>query len=245
MRSITEAQRARILADLIAEAADGDNPLAVLDDGEFLKTFFDAKGLETGGDEEGNPREDEALATAIVEEAYVHFEMLDDVVIAIGFANKSVEVFTRRDYIDYFLHLDPDRASDEEIEEAEDAGDGFMACESVREAYNAMSRWSFDTRIGVITRLMDSNYGDDFLEEAEEVYSDLRALWVDQVIAGVEGKLNPEANETEMDYEPWCDYYAACACNEVNDFAEVDIPARDAKDGKAFTIWFEAPEELE
>ena len=118
-----------------------------------------------------------------------------------------------------------------------------MACESVRKAYNAMSRWSFDTRIGLIKDIMDGETL--YPAEAEDVYFDLRALWVDQIIAGVEGKLNPDANKTGLPYDEWCAHYGACASDEVDDFSEVDIPARHAKDGKAFTIWFEAPEELE
>lgn len=167
---------------------------------------------------------------------------LDDEVIAIAFSGTMFGVVERSDYIKRFLGLDPYRASEDEIEAAEDAGDGFIACESAREAYNATSFWNFNRRLCLVHMMMESD--SRYAAEAEELYSDLKALWVDQIVAGVEGKLNPEANQTAMDYESWCDYYAACACNEVNDFSEVDIPARDAKDGKAFTIWFEAPEEL-
>lgn len=242
MTSITQAEREKILADLIDEVADADKPLDALSDGAFLKSFFEAKGFEPGYDAEGNPREDEAITVAIVEDAYDHFERLDDEVIAIAFAGRDSEVISRRDYIKRFLGLDPARASEYEIEKAEDSGD-FMACESVRKAYNATWCWDFDIRIGFIKDMMDGET--QYADEAEEVYSDLRALWVDQVIAGVEGKLNPEANETGLPYDEWCDHYAACACDEVDDFSEVDIPARHAKGGKAFTIWFKAPEELE
>ena len=76
MTSINESLHDRILADLIDEVADSDKPLDVLSDGAFIKSFFEAKGFATGWDEEGNPREDEALAVAIVEDAYDHFERL-------------------------------------------------------------------------------------------------------------------------------------------------------------------------
>ena len=243
MRSITESQREHILADLIDEVADADIPLDALSDGAFLKSFFEAKGFETGYDSEGNPREDEALAVAIAEDAYEHFERLEDIVIAIGFYDKRVKVTSRYEYIDFFLVLDPDRATKEEIERAENKGSGFRAYESVREAYNAMRRWDFSRRIASVKKIMDGD--SKYTAEAEDVYFDLRALWVDQIIAGVEGKLNPEANKTGLPYDEWCGHYAACACDEVDDFSEVDIPARHAKDGKAFTVWFKAPEELE
>lgn len=233
--------RQDLIADLRAECAKSDNPLAVLDDGEFLGKFFAERNVETGYDENGNPRSGEALACEIVEEVYDHFQSLNDEVIVLNLWQRTCQVTSREDYIHRVLGLNAELATDDEIVEAE--GDNFMMFYNLKVAYEQMAGLGRFNIEGFLVELMDSET--NYSCEASELYETLKDAWQDQVIAKVANRLNPEANHTDIvDYDRWCKHYAVCACCEVDDFDDIEVPAQHAKDGKAFTISFEWPEEI-